>query len=43
MNEIKKLETTEQLVDLQNSLPTTYRKINIELNHESIALAGLTV
>ena len=37
--EVKKLEVSSRLVDLNNSLSTTYRKVNVKLDHESIALA----
>lgn len=40
-NEVKKLEFSQKLADLWNSLATTYRKINLELDHESISRAGL--
>ncbi|MDD2907571.1 MAG: efflux RND transporter permease subunit [Candidatus Gracilibacteria bacterium] len=42
-DEVKKLEVSERLADLNTSLSTTYRKINVKLDHEAIALAGLDV
>lgn len=42
-NEVKKLEYWEKLVDIGNSLATTYRKINLELDHDSISRAGLDI
>jgi len=32
-------KASQQLVDLYTTLPTTYRKIEIELDHEAIARA----
>ncbi|MDD5769719.1 MAG: efflux RND transporter permease subunit [Candidatus Gracilibacteria bacterium] len=40
-SEVKKLEVSQKLADLGNSLSTTYRKIEIKLDNESIARAGL--
>ncbi len=40
-SEVKKLENSEKLADLWNSLSTTYRKINIKLDNESINRAWL--
>lgn len=40
-SEVKKLEVSDKLADLGNSLATTYRKINIILDNESIARAWL--
>lgn len=42
-NEVKRLEVSEKLADVGNSLATTYRKINIELDHDSISRAGLDI
>lgn len=42
-SEVQKLEISDKLADLWNSLSTTYRKINIELDHESIARAWLDI
>ncbi|MDD3145036.1 MAG: efflux RND transporter permease subunit [Candidatus Gracilibacteria bacterium] len=42
-DEVKKLEVSSRLADLNNTLSTTYRKVNVKLDHESIALAGLDV
>ncbi len=39
--EVKKLEVSQKLADLNTSLSTTYRKINIILDHESISRAWL--
>lgn len=41
--EVKKLELNEKLADLNTSISTTYRKVNIELDHESIARSGLDI
>lgn len=41
--EVKKLELNEKLVDLNTSISTTYRKVNIELDHESITRSGLDI
>ena len=42
-SEVKKLELSEKLADLNTSISTTYRKVNIELDHESIARSGLDI
>lgn len=42
-NEVKKIEIWEKFADLWNSISTTYRKINVKLNHESIIRAWLTI
>lgn len=41
-SEVKKIEQSEKLADLWNSLSTTYRKINIVLDSESMLRAWLT-
>ncbi len=41
-DEIKKISKEQELVDLWNSLSTTYRKLNIKLDKESISRAWLT-
>lgn len=40
--EVQKLEQSQKLADLWNSLSTSYKKINIKLDNESIARAGLS-
>lgn len=42
-NEIQKISQKEKLEDLWNSLSTTYKKINILLDHESVSRAWLTI
>ena len=42
-SEVQKVQKKYDLVDLWNSLSTTYRKIAINLNHESISRAWLNV
>jgi len=41
-SEVKKIAKKQNLVDLWNSLSTTYRKINIKLDKESVSRAWLT-
>lgn len=41
--EVKKREISDKLADVWNSLSTTYRKINIVLDHESISRAWLDI
>lgn len=41
-NEVKKIWKSEQIVDIWNSLSTTYRKVTIKLNKEAIIKAWLT-
>lgn len=41
--EVKKREISDKLADVWNSLSTTYRKINIGLDHESISRAWLDI
>lgn len=42
-NEVKKLAVSEKLEDIWNSNSTTYRKLKLEVDHESISRAWLTV
>ncbi len=41
--EVRKISGDQNIVDIWNSLSTTYRKINLKLDKESIIRAGLTV
>lgn len=41
-SEVKKISTKEELVDLWTSLSTTYKKIEIKLDSESVSRAWLT-
>jgi len=42
-NEVVKISRKQDLVDYGTSLSTTYRKININLDHESVSRAWLTI
>lgn len=42
-SEVQKISTEQKLVDLWNSLATTYKKVSVDLDHESLSRAGLTV
>lgn len=42
-NEVRNIEIEQELVDVYNSKSSTYKKIKIDLDHESISRAWLTV
>lgn len=42
-NEILKISWEQKLVDINDSFSTTYRKINLEFDHESISRAWLSI